>query len=476
MSIKLSRSCTTVAVVVCTVAQLFWPGASTLANTLMPEPATDIAFTVQGQGQHATVRVLTQALACPGISWDGRPDRPMALRARPATVPARSGGAQHENKDAVFNVSVCEAPWPANVLRAEVAGHSIPAPHAQIERVVIIADTGCRMKGSENAFQPCNDPQKWPLAQVARSAAATHPDLVIHIGDIHYRESPCPDGNQGCLNSPWGNGYDAWQADLFTPARPLLEAAPWVFVRGNHETCSRAGQGWFRFLDSQPWSEARSCNDPAQDIEADYSNPYAVPLTPETQLVVFDSAKTSGKPYASSDPAYEKYTAQMRQVARLTEQTPHSFFLSHHPLLAIAPERHGRTAQPGGTAGLQSVLAGTYPERLFPERVDVAMHGHLHFFEALGFKSAHPASLIMGNSASANEGAIPTRLPEGMEPYPGAIVDDYMARSDFGFVTLDRVASGHADQWLLTEYDVTGNPVIRCQLHGSKSHCKPVLR
>jgi len=459
----------------CAAALLLWPGAPSLADTLVPEPDVDIAFTVQGEGQHAIVRVLTQGQACPGISWDGRADSPMALRAAPATIPARSGGAQLENKDAVFNVRVCEAPWPARARQASVAGHAIPAPQAHIQRIVIIADTGCRMKGSENAFQPCNDPQQWPLAQVARSAAATHPDLVIHIGDIHYRESPCPDGNPGCLNSPWGNGYDAWQADLFTPARPLLEAAPWVFVRGNHETCSRAGQGWFRFIDRQPWREARSCNDPARDIEADYSDPYAVPLTHETQLVVFDSAKTSGSAYTSADPAYEKYAAEMRQVARLTQQTPHSFFLSHHPLLAIAPERPERAAQPGGNAGLLSVLASAYPARLFPERVDVAMHGHLHFFEALGFKSAHPASLIMGNSASANEGAIPTRLPDGTQPYPGVVVDDYMARSDFGFVTLDRVASARADQWLLTEYDVTGQPVIRCQLHGSKSHCKPVL-
>ena len=126
---------------------------------------------------------------------------------------------------------------------------------AQIKRIVLIGDTGCRMKASENAFQACNDSVKWPFAQVAQSAAALQPDLVIHVGDIHYRESPCPAGNAGCANSPWGYGFDAWQADLFEPAKPLLAAAPWVFVRGNHESCSRAGQGCSRV---QQWMGSNS--------------------------------------------------------------------------------------------------------------------------------------------------------------------------------------------------------------------------
>ena len=44
------------------------------------------------------------------------------------------------------------------------------------------------------------------------------PDLVIHVGDYHYRESPCADGNEGCAGSPWGYGFDAWQADFLASA------------------------------------------------------------------------------------------------------------------------------------------------------------------------------------------------------------------------------------------------------------------
>ncbi|MGS0757955.1 metallophosphoesterase, partial [Roseateles sp. GG27B] len=147
-----------------------------------------------------------------------------------------------------------------------------------------------------NAFQDCNDPAAWPFAAVARSAAAKRPDLVVHIGDMHYRESPCPADRSGCSGSAWGYGDDAWQADFFRPAAPLLAAAPWLFVRGNHESCGRAGLGWFRFFDARRWQPQNSCVDPQNDSVADFTAPFAVPLTADTQLLVFDTASVSSRP------------------------------------------------------------------------------------------------------------------------------------------------------------------------------------
>ena len=161
-------------------------------------------------------------------------------------------------------------------------------------------------------------------------------------------------------------GFDASAADLFTPAKPLLAAAPWVFVRGNYEACFGAGQGWFRFLDSQPWREARSCNDPKLDPEADYSDPYAVGITPDTQFIVFDSAKASGKSFTTTDPAYNKYKVQTLVVNQLTQQKPHYLSFSHHPLLAVAPSHGTGKVGPGGNTGLQSVFGSVYPARLSP--------------------------------------------------------------------------------------------------------------
>ena len=120
----------------------------------------------------------------------------------------------------------------------------------------MLGDTGCRIKGA--TLQACNDPAQWPFPQVAAAAASLKPDLVIHVGDYLYRESACPPGNQGCAGSPWGDNWTTWQADFFTPAQPLLAAAPIVLARGNHEDCKRAGPGWLR-LQGPPPLIRRAC-------------------------------------------------------------------------------------------------------------------------------------------------------------------------------------------------------------------------
>src|SRR5262249_35017162 len=115
--------------------------------------------------------------------------------------------------------------------------------------IVMFGDTGCRINGHN--LQDCNDRDAWPYAKVARNAADMQPkpDLVIHVGDYAYRENECP-STRNCAG-PWGYGYDSWKADFFEPSKPLFETAPWIMVRGNHEDCVRAGEGWFRFLDHQ---------------------------------------------------------------------------------------------------------------------------------------------------------------------------------------------------------------------------------
>ena len=435
----------------------------------------DALFTVQGTNSDSLVRVVTRSEHCPDVVWSGDQRQRMSVRAEPALLPLRGDSSQRDSKPAHFDVLTCEAVWPTGVASAMVENRSVPAPRKEIRRIVLIADTGCRMKASEDAFQDCNSNTRWPFAEVARQAATFKPDLVVHIGDIHYRESPCPVSNAGCAGSPWGYGADTWRADLFEPAAPLLAVAPWLFVRGNHESCARAGQGWFRFVDSKPFTNARSCNSPAQDADADFSTPFTVPLDSSagTQLIVFDSSKSSGKAYATTDAAYIRYATQMRQVATLTEQAQHSFFLSHHPLFAFAPVNSVGATQPGGSRGLQSAFASVYPTRLFPDNVSVVMHGHIHLFEAMSFASDHPASMIFGNAGSATEGHAPISMAPNSEAYPGARIDDYASSSTFGFAVMDRVDAPDAASWRVTEYDVSGRAQIVCEVRGTKSRCVP---
>lgn len=344
-----------------------------------------------GDSNQAIARVITNYAApavvagsalpsnslCPLLTVDGVQQR-MTLRTGAGTMAQRTtASAAADSKPSDFPVSVCEATLPAGAA-ASVAGQTLPLPKAQPQRVLVLADTGCRLKKADNAYQPCSDGTAWPFAALATTAAGMNPDLVLHIGDYHYRENLCPPDIAGCQGTPWGYGWDTWQADLFKPAAPLMAKAPWVVVRGNHEECARAGQGWFRFLDPRPYSDARSCNDPANDSNANYSEPYAVALGTGSQVIVFDSAKAGKAALPTSDPQFIAYQKQFQTVGWLAAKPgmTTTMFTNHHPILAFAPVA-GSNPAPGNLA-LQSVMSNANAQAYYPPGVQVALHGHVH--------------------------------------------------------------------------------------------------
>ena len=154
----------------------------------------------------------------------------------------------------------CEVIAPPQKSTILIDGKKLPLPEKEIQRIVAFGDTGCRVNKKKKKQQDCvND---WPYQKIARHAAAAHPDLVIHVGDYLYREF-CDADTTDCSKTPTGYGWQEWRDDFFKPSAPLLAAAPWIMVRGNHETCSRAGEGWFRFLDhATPPAECTLLSDP----------------------------------------------------------------------------------------------------------------------------------------------------------------------------------------------------------------------
>ncbi|QJQ06568.1 hypothetical protein EJG51_012770 [Undibacterium piscinae] len=195
--------------------------------------ATWVVLGEQGQAQ---ARAITTATSCPELSQDGVTSR-MQLRAAPASIAQRKTvSSAADSKASLFEVSSCEADLHAGVKTASIAGQLLPLPKATLQKIIVIGDTGCRLQKGSNYFQECNDAAKWAFAQVAKTAASFQPDLVIHVGDYHYRENACSLGNPSCAGSPWGYGWDkAGGADFVAPAAPLLAVAPWVMVRATSE-------------------------------------------------------------------------------------------------------------------------------------------------------------------------------------------------------------------------------------------------
>jgi hypothetical protein len=428
------------------------------------------AFVVLGEEGQAVARVITPAAACPPIELDGR-SASMDVRARPATVPLRPTREPGASKPAAFPVLVCDKTIPAGVERAAILGRALALPKANPRRIVVIGDTGCRIQSSGSVFQACADSAQWPFAIVAASAAAAAPDLVIHLGDYHYREDECPAGNAGCAGSPWGYGWDAWEADVFAPGEPLLRAAPWIVVRGNHESCNRAGQGWWRLLDPRPLASGRNCDAAADDAIGDYSEPYAVLLgggrDADTQFIVFDSSLVGVAPLPADHPMHIKYRDQFQRAFALAERKPNTYFMQHHPVLAFAPNPGKPDAPYPGNGALQSVLNGLQPTVLFPPSVKALLSGHVHLFEVVSFSTPQPAQFVSGNGGDWIDTPLPQPLPPGVVPAPGTVMSTLVATNRFGFMTMERDGAG----WRMVAHDARGKPLIVCTLVERQASC-----
>jgi len=389
--------------------------------------AAAVVAWVQMTGAGAEVRLVTQAAACPSVEVDGAA-RPTRQRAGP---------------DEAFANRVCVAKLRPGDRSVLVEGLQLRAPRPRPERLVILGDSGCRLKGG--SFQNCRDPMGWPFPRVAALAAARKPDLVIHVGDYYYREAPCPPGAAGCAGSPYGDRWATWKAELFDPAAPLLAAAPWVFARGNHEACKRGAGGWFRQLDAAP--VVKTC--PAD------SDTFAVDLGGPTLFVV-DSNDT------------EDFLAPPGNVARFAAR--------------LAPVRAG----PGGAwivthrpfwdaSRLGDLLADGHvnaTERAAAKGRDLTgvrliLSGHVHNFTSVGFGSPRPAQLVVGTGGDT--------LDFGDAPPPAAgtarvdgLPAEIFTMGRFGYFVFDR----RGEDWVGHFYDTQDRVAAACVLHGRELVCR----
>ena len=162
-------------------------GCAPQSGTTHQDAQALTAYVVLGENGSPIARVLTSARQCPMLRLDGQ-DTPMNLRRGVQSLPLRpTRSAPEDSKPSDFPLLTCELVVPPHTMTAQVEGRMLPLPRAEIRRIVVIGDTGCRLKKSDNAFQSCNDSRQYPFARVAAAAAAWHPDLVIHVGDYLYR-------------------------------------------------------------------------------------------------------------------------------------------------------------------------------------------------------------------------------------------------------------------------------------------------
>jgi len=388
--------------------------------------AADVWVQYVAEGGAELRAVVGPDKTCPRMTADG-----VVLRARPRGTP-----------DAAYPIEVCAARVPpgAKILRA--AGQLAPAPPARLNRIVVLGDTGCRLTG--RAVQDCNDPAQWPFARIARQAAAERPDLVIHVGDFHYREAACPAGQAGCVGSPFGDNWPVWRADFLAPAAPLLAAAPWVMVRGNHEICTRGGQGWFRLFD--PHADAQCTARTAT---------YALTIG-EQQFLVLDGADADDR-QASAEPV-EFYRQQLATL--LGQARPHAWLLTHRPIWALAEYRGARQGEQLN-ATQQAAIRG-----LVPPGLDMVISGHVHNFTSYDFGPDRPAQLVVGNGGTSGD---PIDQPLNVGTViDGLPIQHVMGVAEYGYLVLDRAGDG----WKGTLRGLGNTTLARCEFRARTARCR----
>lgn len=344
------------------------------------------------------------------------------------TTPRRNPDPDH------FPVTACEAFVPFDETFT-VAGtdRRLPAAGRSPTHLVVFGDSGCKS-------EDCASGPATPFDELAGAAAGTAPDLVLHTGDFNYRgtsgfrtdppiydagddapdKPPCAKptcqlcsayASQNASGSEHPDTWTNWKLDLFDPAAKLMAAAPWIVTRGNHELCSRAGLGYFYFLDPSASVEAGgggqlSC--PSQDGDGPtiehilLPEPYTVELD-NLRVSVLDSANSCDE-YAPEE-TVARYTEQLGALLASVPSGKPTWLLTHRPIWGAV---NGADYFPSKT--LQVALARAVDglaEKALPADLDLVVAGHMHLFFSATFPEggdeARPPQLVIGNSGVALE-------------------------------------------------------------------------
>lgn len=412
-----------------------------LPVSAISQPDSQAAWVQLVPGGGAEVRAVTPG-ACPRIEF-GVATATLAMAVR---------SAPDQDFPTVCSLVV---PPGANSVRLTFSDGSIRTlvpPASDPRRILVLGDTGCRIKGSY--LQACNDPVAWPFSGLANAAADLKPDLVIHLGDYLYRESACPDANAGCAGSPFGDNWASWNADLFAPAAPLLSAAPWLIVRGNHEDCSRAGPGFLRLLGPAPFDRAAPCTE--------HMPPYAVAAGHQA-IAVMDNASASDT--SVDRKLVDIYRGDFDVLKAMANVGPGQelWLVAHRPIWAAISGPLGIPI--GGNATL---IAAAGDLSTFAA-ISLMLSGHIHTFEVINYTSKVPPQLVAGHGGD-NLDPTPADLHGAIfQGHSGVSVKDGMSVAGFGFLMMTRKASD--DGWTITLYSSSGVAVRQCQFVEGRVAC-----
>lgn len=396
---------------------------------------------------------------------------------------------------AFASLRACQANLPSGLKYASVGAISVPAKlSSYVDEIAVFGDTGCRITTS--MVQDCASTTAWPLAKNAKAVASAKPDVIFFIGDFFYREAACPSDKLALCGgspppaipaapgekfAPISDTDYGWVADTLIPMAPAFAAAPILVARGNHESCSRGGNGWMLMFEIQLKPDSCAPTPERKAAKNNLAPTYAVdfPVTSSRKLraVMVDSnggSNTNVSPdwQLLQRPAYEK-GAQLAAAKKGKE----SWLVTHRPMFGVDdandfdPDELNWTSMDQTQAG--EGLIGNY---------DLMLASHIHTAQVVQMPS-QPAQVIFGNGGSMpNPGGVYTvpkygplndttgqPIKNASNPYT-SLPSYFWNAVKFGHAIV--TPGSKAGQWTFSQRDVDGKQYAVCSASGKKVTCK----
>ena len=382
----------------------------------------EAAYVLYGQATDGSALPMARVIidgvdqTCPVLQSDDVSQSPieMSLRVNPNKVN--------------FPVTVCEAVYPfATAMYIANSEVKLPSVNKDITDVTIFGDTGCK-----SSDQDCTlDSKNWPFPSLILAAdrSSNKADVILHMGDYNYSGTPGNIGikgmpqkvsvydagdntaqglcqipgayyGQNTVGSEFPDSWAHWQSDFFKAAKPLFSQSPWIFARGNHELCSRAGLGWFYFLDPNSsllgeYQSQLSCPLASNPTPTVLSSPYLVSF-PSLNIAVLDSANACDYGQLNSESYLNQY-ALLQQLIHNADKGQQTWLQMHRPLWGV--DSLDTSGSCGGNPSdkycyVNQTMQTAQHKFELPKSVNLVVSGHMHRFQVTDFKSKKHLSLI----------------------------------------------------------------------------------
>lgn len=220
------------------------------------------------------------------------------------------------------------------------------------ERIAFYGDTGCRGRNGGDNTKKCvsgdwgymHDKEVWPVVGVNDSIQSSSPQLIIHLGDYMYMAA---------------DNWVTWNYSFFEPTAKLLNKAPWIMVRGNHEYCgprADAPLGYYLFFDvsgkklncdaekvayvgKSKETDGEKEQRKKQEVLAMLTDSYALDISENNRIVVIDSAAAfdlnKGKKIKDKLHLEKAYRDIFEQVKVFADIKKEVWMVTHVPTFAL---------------------------------------------------------------------------------------------------------------------------------------------